>query len=243
MVYHIIFSVGAFFFSASIFSQTVIPVEIPSGSLGMISRKGEVIPSTDNKKLPAQYRREMITALSYFPELKEVPVSFRVRRSRATVKTRPEFLSLFLPREARSYVIIISNKTAADVSPLMFSNLPEAARIGILGHELSHVADFSRKTVWQSVKMGLGHLSSRYLDSLEYHTDKICIDHGMGDYLASWSEYVRKEMHTTNWRGVGYANEKKETHERYMNPVTIRQYITRDNSSSIHLARSATFKP
>ena len=105
--------------------------------------------------------------MSYFPELKNVPVKFRVKKSFATLNTRPTFWSMFIPKGHRSYVITISNKTIQKLTPLTFENLPEKARIGIIGQELSHVVDFSKKTMWQSFKTAIGHLSKHYMDSLE----------------------------------------------------------------------------
>jgi hypothetical protein len=184
------------------------------------------------KKLPKGYEYEAVQALSHFPELAKVPVKFRIKKAVATLKTRPTFLSMFMPRGHRSYVITISNQTITILTPLLFSNLPQNARIGIIGHELSHVVDFSKKSTWQSFKTAIGHLSKKYLDSLEFNTDKICIEHGLGKELETWSSYIRNTMHTTYWRGAGFAN-KGDTHfERYMNPNTIEKYIKEEMAVS-----------
>ena len=148
-----------------------------------------------NKQLPTGYEKETLTALSYFPELKDVKIKFRVKQSYATLKTRPTFLSMFMPIGHRSYVITISDKTIQKLMPITFENLPDSARVGIIGHELSHVVDFSKKTTLQSLKIALGHLNKHYMDSLEFNTDRICIDHGLGKNLESWSSYIRNTMH------------------------------------------------
>ena len=178
-----------------------------------------------HKKLPTGYEKETLIALSHFPELKNVTIKFRVRKSFATLKTRPTFLSMFMPRGHRAYVITISNKTAARLIPLTFENLDPEARAGVIGHELSHVVDFSRKNAWQCFTTAVGHLSPRYLDKFEYHTDMICIQHGLGKDLEAWSAYIRKTMHTVFWRGAGYVYKGDTRYERYMNPSTIEQNI------------------
>lgn len=134
-------------------------------------------------------------------------------------------IGALLPRGRRSYVVIISNKTIKRLTPITFQNLPEAARIGVIGHELSHVVDFSRKTTWQSLLVAAGHFSKRYMASLEFNTDKICIDHGLGEPLYNWSSYIRQTMNTTNWRGVDFVFKPNRQRERYMNPGTISKYI------------------
>lgn len=178
---------------------------------------------SNHKSLPQGYEREALIALTHFPELKEVPIIFRFRKSASTLKTRPSFFSFFMPRGHRSYVIIISSKTCNSVKPLMLEHLPDSARIGVLGHELSHVADFASKSSWQSLKTAAGHFSKKYMDSLEYHTDQICISHGLGKELESWSSYIRQTMHTKNWRGAAKIRKGESPAERYMNPSSIEQ--------------------
>ena len=59
---------------------------------------------------------------------------------------------------------------------------------------------------------------------MEYHTDVICIQHGLGKYLEAYSVHVREAMHVHYWRGVDHVNEPNDSHERYMNPDTIEKY-------------------
>ncbi|MBC7937456.1 MAG: hypothetical protein H7Y86_19085 [Rhizobacter sp.] len=212
------------------FSQRGLPLEIVSNSL---EAKSNIINSMnyDNRKLPARYEKETISALSNFPELQNVPVKFRIKKSFATLKTRPTFFSMFKPKGHRTYVIIISDKTIQKLMLITFENLPEDARIGIIGHELSHIVDFSKKTTWQSFKVALGHLNKHYMDSLEFNTDKICVDHGLGKDLETWSSYIRNSMHTVFWRGADYVNKVNTHFERYMNPSTIEKYMKADSAT------------
>jgi hypothetical protein len=210
------------------FSQTVIPIEILNSTSNIQKDIAPDAVTYTNKQLPAGYEQETLTALSFFPELQDVKIKFRVKKSYATLKTKPAFLSMFMPKGHRTYVITISDKTIQKLMPITFENLPEAAKVGVIGHELSHVVDFSKKSTWQSFKVALGHLNKHYMDSLEFHTDRICIDHGLGKNLESWSSYIRNTMHTVFWRGADYVN-KVDTHfERYMNPGTIEKYINKD---------------
>jgi hypothetical protein len=211
---------GIFIMNIS-WSQKIIPLEIISGPSQNIYSDSNVLQYAGYRQLPAGFEKETLEALSHFPELKNIAIKFRVRKSFATLKTRPTFLSLFMPGGHRSYVITISNKTTAKLMPLMFANLSPEARVGVIGHELSHVLDFSKKNDWQCFKIAVGHLSPRYLDHFEYNTDKICIQHGLGKDLEAWSSYIRKTMHTVFWRGAAYVYKGDSKYERYMNPSTI----------------------
>ncbi|MEO5683511.1 MAG: hypothetical protein ABIQ88_12760 [Chitinophagaceae bacterium] len=202
-------------------AQQIAPLEIMADAVEVNQPNSDLLQYGLHKQLPPGYEKETLQALSHFPELKSISIKFRVKKSFATLKTRPTFLSMFMPKGKRSYIITISNKTAAKLMPLMFANLSTEARVGIIGHELSHVVDFSTRNNWQCIKMAAGHLSPGYLDRFEYHTDMICIQHGLGTDLEAWSSYIRNTMHTVFWRGAGYVYKGDIKYERYMNPSTI----------------------
>ena len=206
-------------------AQNIIPFEIVSNSSIQDTRQDNLLQYAENKQLPPGYEKETLEALSHFPELKQVAIKFRIKKSFATLKTRPTFFSMFMPKGHRSYVITISNKTTTQLMPLMFEHLSQEARTGVIGHELSHVLDFSKKNDWQCLKLAAGHLSPRYLDHFEYNTDMICIQHGLGKDLEAWSSYIRKTMHTVFWRGADYVYKGDSKYERYMNPSTIEKNI------------------
>lgn len=208
------------------YGQTVRPLEITVTSIQTPVDPEYLSVYKNKKEINKKFEKEELSALAYFPELKNVHIKFRLKRSYCTLKTKPGFMSMFMPEGHRTYIIAISNHTIQKLTPLIFEKLPENAKIGVLGHELSHVTDFSNKSTWQSLKIALGHFSKRYLDSLEFNTDKICIEHGLGKELEAWSSYIRNTMHTTFWRGSDFVN-KGDTHfERYMNPSTIEKLIT-----------------
>lgn len=182
-----------------------------------------------NKEIPAQFEKPILTALSYFPELKNIHIIFRVERAYTPLTTKPNFAGVFKSKNHRTYIITISNETSDTLTHLLFQNLSFEEQVGIMGHELSHVVDFNSKNFVQTVSGGAGHLSKKYVDHMEFNTDRICIMHGLGKYLEAYSMHVRQAMHVHNWRGVDFVNERNETHERYMNPDTIEKYM--DNAS------------
>lgn len=199
-----------------------------------LSARGDELEDSlrHNKDIPAEFERPILTALSYFPELKDTHIIFRIEKAYTPLTTKPYFTSVFKRKDHRTYIITISNETTDILNRLLFQNLTFEEQVGIMGHELSHVVDFDSKNFPRSVGSGIGHISKKYVDKMEFNTDRICIMHGLGKYLEAYSMHVRQTMHVHNWRGVDFVNEKNETHERYMNPDTIEKYM--ENVSPSH---------
>lgn len=172
------------------------------------------------KKYPSRYEKQILIALSYYPELKQTPVIFRIRRRHTTAFTRATWAGLFEVPGKRHFVITLSRKSERLLDPLLFKNLPFNAQIGVIGHELAHVTDFASMTTMQILHHAIKNISRSYIDRFEYNTDAICIMHGLGYQLLTWSSFVREKMNRQNWSGPDYAH-RILTKERYMNPTTI----------------------
>jgi len=225
-----------FFFGAVLPGYSYAQQSVPQELIGTTYLSDSInLVYAQHKMLPRGYEKETLEALSHFPELQNVPIRFAIRKSFSTLKTRPSFWSALMPKRHRTYTIIISNKTIEQLMPLMFNHLSYEARVGVIGHELSHVVFLSKKTTAQCLGVLVGHLSARYLDRFEYNTDMICIQHGLGKDLEAWSSYIRNTMHTSFWRGAGYVNKKNPGHERYMNPSTIEKNIDNSNGRVLHI--------
>lgn len=177
------------------------------------------------KNIPEQFRKPILKALSYFPELKNMRIDFVVKKKYTPLSTRPSFWSMIKRKNHRTYIISISNQTIDTLSHLLYQNLASTEQVGVMGHELSHVVDFNAKNLFQSMASGICHISKRFVDKMEYKTDLICIQHGLGKYLEAYSLHVRKTMHVNYWRGVDHVFEKDDHIERYMNPSTIEKYM------------------
>ena len=123
--------------------------------------------------------------------------------------------------------------------PIVFQNLPFNAQVGVIGHELGHIIEFSSMATVKIMEHAAQNVSSKYIDHFEFKTDSICIAHGLGYQLLAWSTYVRQAMHKDNWDGADNVH-KPMMRERYMNPSTIKksinqlplyQGVTGDNTS------------
>ena len=179
-----------------------------------------------HKQYPPQYEKQILITLSYYPELKQVSINFRIRHRHTPLTTRSSWGGLLKGRQKRDYVITISDSTEQMLTPILYQNLPFNAQMGVIGHELGHVVDFSSMVTRRILAHGAKNISSKYVDRFEFRTDSICIAHGLGYQLLAWSSYVRKAMHKENWDGADNVH-RPMTRERYMNPSTIKKRINR----------------
>ena len=178
-----------------------------------------------NKIIPTLYRKQILVALSYFPELADAHIQFLIKHTNSPLASRPSWFGIFQKNKHRKYVITISDSSGSLLMPILLQQMEFNAQVGVLGHELSHVADFSRMHTFGLLRVGFGNLSTSFLDRFEFRTDSICIVHGLGYQLLAWSNFVRKAFHSPNWDGADSVDKPVMKRERYMNPGTIRKQI------------------
>lgn len=180
------------------------------------------------KHIPARYQKQILLALSFFPELKTTTIEFVIKKAHSPLSTRPAYTSIFKRQGKRSYLVTISDSSISTLSPILFDRLPYNAQVGVIGHELSHIVYFSSKNTFHLLYTGVMHVSSKFLDRFEYRTDSTCIAHGLGFQLLNWSLFVRKALRIKEWHGAGDPLPGKPSRERYMNPETIVEHMRKD---------------
>ncbi len=206
------------------YSHAQTPVKIFYPDSLSDSQFQELKTKFGNKKtLPLGFEKQALIALSYFSELKDVEIIFKVKNKITPLASRPSFWAMFRKNGKRTYIIIISRKSNSFLTPILLQNLSYNAQIGVLGHELSHISDFNNNKFGEMCRVLFGHLSKKYVNRFEYNTDQICIDHGLGYQLLAWSMEVRKNLKITHWGGANLPPDGKQ--ERYMNPSTITKII------------------
>lgn len=179
----------------------------------------------NHKTFIPHYEHQMLLALSYFPELKNIKIKFRLKKRETPLATRPTFFSMFRAAKNRTYVITISQQSTEYLDTITFKNLRFNAQIGVLGHELSHVSDYLNKGFGEMIEVGKNELfCPKEIDTMEYNTDLSCINHGLGYQLLDWSRNVRQNLNRDNWLGAVHLDANKGS-ERYMNPETIKEFI------------------
>ncbi|MFS4456310.1 hypothetical protein [Maribacter sp. 2304DJ31-5] len=180
------------------------------------------------KKIPQAIRPQALIALAYFPELENTRITFKFKKRKTPLTSRPKISSVLLPKGIRSYIITISTESTSSLAPILFSALPYNAQIGVLGHEIAHIAAYETMSTIQLIGLGFKISNTKFADGFEFNTDKRSIAHGLGHQLLEWSIFVRKALDIKQWKGamrdISEGNEP-EAGQRYMNPGTIKKYM------------------
>ncbi len=174
---------------------------LDSLELEAIEKKFKKISLNGNK-----YREQILIALKYYPELRETRIVFRNKKIKTTMACRPNFFSFFKPHKKRLYIIIISNKENRKEKGVLLKEVPFNAQIGVIGHELAHVADYGSKNMGELIKFGIDYLSKDKKRIIEHKTDSITIAHGLGWQLYDFSKFIITESKAS----VSYKNYKKD---------------------------------
>jgi hypothetical protein len=145
-----------------------------------------------DKEIPAGYEKQVLYALSYFPELKHTKIRFKIKKGgRGIIATRPTIGSLLRRSSKRTYIVVIADSTNRSSFPA-FSKSDVNGQVGILGHEFCHIVYFNNSTGVDLLGLAVSHISRRYMDRFEYKTDSMDIERGLGYQLIAWNEYLQK---------------------------------------------------
>jgi hypothetical protein len=167
-----------------------------------------------NKNLPVGFEKQALLALSNFPELKDIHISFVLANRKSMLLSRINFFGFFQARQKRTYSIYIRTHADDKLESILLRSFSFDGQVGALAHELAHTVAFSKKSSGGMLRVLLGHLSSTYMDNQEFSTDRDVVERGLGFPLYQWklkrSKVVLKSQGTVD-----------ENHERYMRPETV----------------------
>jgi hypothetical protein len=166
-----------------------------------------------NKTIPAEIELECLTALSFYPELKNCSVEFSFGNLHSTMVSRPKLNSLLKQKIKREYVIKI-NRPGRTNTNLNLQELSFNAIVGWTGHELGHILHYSHKSSGGIVFTGVKYLVPGYRRRMERFTDQLTIQHDLGFALYEGINY------TINYSGatMKYKNRQKKF---YLQPEEI----------------------
>ncbi len=179
-----------------------------------------------HKKIPLAYEKQIIYALSYFPELAGTKIDFRIKKSKGgIISTHPTMGAIFRRSSRRRYVVTINDSTSNRTLPV-FGNGPVNGQVGILGHEFCHLLYFNNRSGAGLLALGIAHVSKDYIDRFENKTDSVDIERGLGYQLIDWKTYLDKYFRTAG-RNALPSFEKSSARERYMSVQHIRDQMSK----------------
>ncbi len=134
-----------------------------------------------NKTIPADVELAALVALSYFPELRHIPIEFVYVEQREFLITKPG--KIMARRKKRGYRILMTNNDDP-AGGMVIDRIAFNALVGVIGHELAHIVDYTKKSAYSTAMTGFRYSTSKkYRQKLERATDIATVDHGLGYQL------------------------------------------------------------
>lgn len=146
-----------------------------------------------NKKIPSVIEASILKALSFYPELKDVQISFIFKQHirGSVMQAQPVFTTLLGQRHLRKYRINISALFKLTHSAVPIHQIPDNIIVGWIGHELGHIMDYESRSNLGMIGFGLSYLfSSGYIKRVELLADTYAVNHGLADYIIATKRFI-----------------------------------------------------
>ncbi len=146
-----------------------------------------------NKTIPENIRPQAEKALSFFPELKDVAITFKFKKNikKSTMQAQPKFSGIFKKRYNREYVILISETFQIEDDSFNILDVDDEIMIGWLGHELGHIMDYQHRSAIGMIIFGIKYLySKKHIKEVERTADAYAIKQGMVDYIIATKNFI-----------------------------------------------------
>lgn len=177
----------------------VIDIEVNNKFQPVKSYEGEMLNEDSllhlagtNKSIPEEYKLPILLALSHFPELKEIPIKFKLTSEGAPLQSSFKISTLLLPKVKREYVILLLNEEGTFFDPIIMKNLLLDQQVAIIAHELCHTVYYHRLNTLEVIKWGMEFvLNTDFARDHEWNTDLLTIHKGFGWQLYNYTYFVR----------------------------------------------------
>ena len=148
-----------------------------------------------NKTIPVILLDPVLKALSFFPELEEVDITFELKGkiSGAVMQAQPKIFSLFVDgKENRKYKVKITKELDfGDNGVLPIEEIPFDALVGWIGHELGHIMDYLNRSSADMMHFGMRYMMSKQkVTEAELTADGYAIGCGMGPHILANKNYI-----------------------------------------------------
>jgi len=136
-------------------------------------------------------------AISHFPELSDIQIEVEEKNIRTTMASRPKANFLTRKKEKRVYRLLINNVAGKHNVPLL-DELSYRQKVGLIGHELSHIVDYMNRSKWDITKLATSYLTKNGKQKTEHRVDKIAIDHGLGEEVYLYTKFIFEHEEISN---------------------------------------------
>ena len=143
-----------------------------------------------NKKFVKDFELQALIALSYYPELKNVPITFKYQDIRTTMEVRPEYFSA-LKHSNRKYIVFIDTNTHNE--SVLLKDVSFNAQVGVIGHELAHIIDFENRSLKSLILLALRYTILNNHAKYERSIDQLTIDRGLGWQTLEFADFMQNK--------------------------------------------------
>ena len=153
----------------------------------------ELLEFGNNKKIPPSIEKNVLTALSFYPELRDTRIQFVFKKKikYSVMQAQPLFGSLLRKRKDRRYRIKISEQFKLINSTMPIIQIPDSVMIGWIGHELGHILDYTQKKNGEMISFGYRYyFSSAFVKKAEMMADSLAVERGMGHYIVATKRFI-----------------------------------------------------
>jgi hypothetical protein len=170
---------------ASLFGQLACyPSVYPSDSIITLLRA----EYGQNKKFSKQLEAPALVALSYYPELKDVHISFGPKHIPTTMRAWPKPAYLLYKKQKRRYCIYSNTDTCHGLT--FMQRLDFRMQVAVIAHELSHILDYERRSSFGIFIMGIRYKTHNYRIMIENEADMEVIRRDLGDDLCDYTQMI-----------------------------------------------------
>lgn len=150
-----------------------------------------------NKTIDSSIELAALIALEHLDCLEETRIIVKNASIGTSLNARPTVGSLlFRKKSKRKYVIRVNNKENGKIPLLSDANFN--ATVGVLGHELCHIKDYSSRNFGGVLQRLFAYGSKKGKSKYEKEIDSMTIWSGLGWQLAEWEEYVQNSPNATD---------------------------------------------
>jgi hypothetical protein len=145
----------------------------------------------ENKKIPRVIENEVLTALSFYPELQKTHIHFIFKKNirKSVMQAQPDIPAML--KGQRVYRIHISALFKLTTTAIPIHQIPSDIMTGWIGHELGHVMDYENRSISGMIRFGLGYLfSANYIRKAERVADTYAVNHGLGKYILETKHFI-----------------------------------------------------
>jgi hypothetical protein len=144
-----------------------------------------------NKVIPQEFEKEILISLSHYPELSKTKIKFCYANIFTSMKAVPSLGFLFQKRENRTYRIVMNKKQCSGTNVMQRAG--SDALIGVLGHELGHIVDYSQHKNLSLLKLLMSYIPKTGRMATEKRADQIAVEHQLGKQLLEFNNHILQD--------------------------------------------------